>query len=265
MRGWWFWWGWWPALLWASQPPVSLDEVYCALCHFEQGDQFSESLHYQSGQLLCNDCHGGLQFEADAVKAKAPGTGFIGKPRRQDIASLCGKCHSGPASAFARGPHADWGQEGNPTCITCHHNHRVKDATLALMDSTCSQCHPADSAALERGAQVRQSLEEGRREYSQLRSRLDSLRHQDGSSGRAAPRLEAAAAALREADPLTHALDPGLIGEKVKEARQELGQVQGFIDEYFAAQGRHRWIAAGIWAFVGVNVVLLWRKRRQLK
>ena len=60
-----------PGLLWAD-PPVSLDEVYCATCHFDQGEEFAQSIHYQEGQLLCNDCHGGLPFEA-IVKGKIVG------------------------------------------------------------------------------------------------------------------------------------------------------------------------------------------------
>ena len=62
--------------------PVDIDEVMCALCHFEQGDEFVESIHYQKGLLLCDDCHGGDPFAAEIEKAKAPETGFIGKPRR---------------------------------------------------------------------------------------------------------------------------------------------------------------------------------------
>jgi len=254
----------WPALLWAA-PPVSLDEVFCAVCHFEQGDQFSESLHYQSGQLLCNDCHGGLPFEADAKKAKAPGTGFVGRPGRPEIASLCGRCHTGPAAAFARGPHAAWQKGNNPTCVTCHHNHRVVDADLMLMDSACGECHPDGSPALAQGHQLRQALEEVWWEYHRVQTRLDSLRPQDRSLGRAAPYMEAALIALREADPETHSLELAPIRETAAEARRELEQAQEFIDARAASQARRRWIALGVWVFVGANVLLLWLKRRQMQ
>ena len=81
--------------------PVDIDEVMCALCHFEQGDEFVESIHYQKGLLLCDDCHGGDPFAAEIEKAKAPETGFIGKPRREKLAAICGRCHTGPT----RQPH----------------------------------------------------------------------------------------------------------------------------------------------------------------
>ena len=63
------------AVLWkaatAGAQAADIDDVYCALCHFEQGDEFVESIHYQQGMLLCNDCHGGDPFEADVEAAGA--------------------------------------------------------------------------------------------------------------------------------------------------------------------------------------------------
>lgn len=253
-----------PALLWAA-PPVSLDEVFCATCHFDQGEAFSQSIHYQQGQLLCNDCHGGLPFEADPEKAKAPGTGFIGKPKREAIAALCGKCHAASARFFAQGPHAAWQNQANPTCITCHTNHHVEDATLALMDSTCTQCHQAGTPALARGAAIRQRLEQAGEAHRQLAGQRDSLQAVEGSLRRGTPYLEAAASALRETDPMTHALSLELTEAKLGEARAEEDQVRQLIADYYAGRRHRVWAVAGIWVLVAANVFLLWLKRRQLK
>ncbi|MSR83513.1 MAG: hypothetical protein EXS58_11430 [Candidatus Latescibacteria bacterium] len=253
-----------PALLWAG-PAVSLDEVLCATCHFDQGEEFAQSIHYQQGQLLCNDCHGGLPFEADPEKAKAPGTGFIGKPKREDIAALCGKCHAAPARFFVQGPHAAWQNQANPTCISCHTNHRVQDATLALMDSTCTQCHQAGTPALARGSVIRQRLDQASAAHRQLQAQSDSLQAVEGSLRKATPYLEAAASALRETDPLTHTLDLGMIDRKLGEVRGEEDQVRQLISDYYAGRRHRVWAVAGIWVIVVANLFLLWIKRRQLK
>lgn len=253
-----------PALLWAA-PPVSLDEVFCATCHFDQGEAFSQSIHYQQGQLLCNDCHGGLPFEADPEKAKAPGTGFIGKPRREDVAALCGKCHAAPARFFAQGPHAAWQNQGNPTCISCHTNHHVLDASLELIDTTCGHCHQPGTPALARGASIRQRLEQAGEAHRQLKAQSDSLQAVEGSLRKVAPYLEAGASALRETDPMTHALDLGMIEGKLGEARAEDDQVRQLIAGYYAGRRHRVWAVAGIWVLVAANVFLLWIKRRQLK
>ncbi len=253
-----------PSLLWA-EPPVSIDEVYCATCHFEQGEEFSQSIHYQEGQLLCNDCHGGLPFEADPEKAKASGTGFIGKPRREDVAALCGKCHAGPARFFAQGPHAAWQNQANPTCISCHTNHHVLDASLELIDTTCGHCHQPGTPALASGETLRQRLGEADQQHRRLQAQTDSLLQLDGSLRRATPYLEAGATALREAAPMTHALDLGLIGGKLEEVRAEQDQVNQLLAEREAGLQRRSWAVGAIWVLVAANVFLLWFKRRQLQ
>ncbi len=247
-----------------AEEPVDLDDVYCALCHFEEGDEFAASIHYQRGLLLCNDCHGGLPFEAETDLAKAPDTGFIGKPGRQDIAAVCAKCHSGPADFFARGPHHDCRNEANPTCITCHHNHRVMDATLALMDETCTTCHAAGSAPLEEGEEMRRILEVNQERLQHFRAELDSLVRLDRSLRRALPYVEGAGTALREADPITHALKLELVEEKVEESHLELEQARGLVADYFQEHTRRRWIVVFAWVVVLGNVALLWLRRRQL-
>ncbi len=256
------------ALLWkadtAGAQAADIDDVYCALCHFEQGDEFVESIHYQKGMLLCNDCHGGDPFEIDDVAAKAPSTGFIGKPQRGDIAQICGKCHSGPAGFFAQGPHHDWQTEANPTCITCHDNHRVFDATLALMDEVCADCHVDDARALNRGEEIRQHLERSDAALRRAASRLDSLRDIDPALQRILPVLATARSTLREADPATHALDVELIESIVEEAEVDRLAVEERLDESVRHRQRRGWAVIGIWVFVMGNVALLTIKGRQL-
>ncbi len=195
---------------------------------------------------------------------RRPQTGFIGRPQRGDIAEVCGSCHTGPTDFFARGPHRDWRDEANPTCISCHHNHRVVDATLALMDETCTSCHAAGTAALETGLAIRVLLKENGERLRRTAATLDSLAAEDRSLARATPLLEAARAALREADPRTHALDRTLIEESVSDFRTEMEAVETRIGDHSASQRQRRWLALGVWAFVGLNVLLLWLKRRQL-
>jgi hypothetical protein len=247
----------------AAGEPVDLDDVYCALCHYEEGDAFAQSVHYQRGLMLCNDCHGGLLFEADEEIAKAPGSGFIGKPGREQIAAVCSQCHSGPAGFFARGPHREWQNENNPTCITCHHNHLVVDASLALMDETCATCHAAGSGALQVGEQIRAVLEENQDHLDQVRAQLDSLAALDPSLQRALPYLDEARVVLQEAAPITHALEVGLIEERAGEFRGAVGRAEAFIADYFQEREWRRWAVLLIWVFVAANVALLWWRGRQ--
>jgi hypothetical protein len=248
-----------------AQEPVDLEEVMCAVCHFEQADQFAQSVHYQQGLILCNDCHGGLPFEADQEAAKAKETGFIGRPGRGQIAEVCAKCHQASAQAFARGPHRDWEKEGNPTCITCHDNHRVLDATLALMEEACADCHESGSAALVTGHQVRGLIEKQQERIAAMDGRADSLAKLARSLAKVRVHVEMARGTLREAEPATHALDARLIEEKTRAAEGEVEEAEKKVEEYYRGQALRRRVVAGLWVFVLVNVALLWWKRRQLE
>lgn len=247
-------------------PPgqVPLDDVWCTVCHWEQGDQFAVSVHYQKGLVLCNDCHGGNPFESHPKKAKALETGFIGKPKREDIEGICGKCHTGPAAFFDQGPHHDPANPDNPTCITCHHNHSVLDATLALMDTSCTACHADQPESLRRGTAIQALLREGTDRLHAVRVRYDSLRVHDPGLARSAPLVQAAESALRGTEPRTHTLDLDVVGEAISGFGQELGVVQEALDESETSRRHRHWAVLGVWLFVAVNVAMLWVRRHQL-
>lgn len=249
----------------AANEPIDMDEVACALCHYEQGDEFGESVHYQRGLLLCNDCHGGLPFETDDNIAKAEGTGYIGRPSRDQIAGVCAPCHAASESHFASGPHGNWAVLDNPTCVTCHHNHRVLEASSAGLESKCMSCHAAGSDALQGWHGIGKALQAQRQRVAAVRSRLDSLAAEAREFRRALPMIEFAYASLRDAAPATHGLDAALIAEKVEESRRELRKAEQHIADHFADLRQREWIVGGVWLFVAINVALLWMRRRSAK
>lgn len=249
--------------LWAASP--DLDEVACTWCHFDEADDFAQSVHYLQGHMLCSDCHGGLPFEEDPDLAKAPETGFIGKPSRENLAEVCAECHAGPAGFFAQGPHHEWRNEANPTCIDCHGNHQVLAADLTLMDETCGSCHDEWSAAFDRGREIRIDLEVGTEHLQRMVQVVDSLEALGRSLRKARPFIDDAREVLRTADAATHALDLGMIEEMLIEARGGLARAEEVVEEYYAEQRRRPRILFAIWFFVLVQVGVLWWKRRDLE
>lgn len=253
-----------PSVATSAATPVDLDEVACTLCHWQQGDAFAQSIHYNSGMLLCTDCHGGLPFEVDNELAKAPETGFIGRPQRQDIARVCGACHAASVQFFAQGPHADIDHAKTPTCITCHGNHDVRDATLALMDSTCTPCHEAGSEALAAGDGIRDGLERAAAQLAAVSALVDSLAAQDRNLRRTQPFVAAARTALRDADAQTHALNASMTAGGLAAFTRELDGARERIAVHGEARQQRRLAVASVWVFIAFNLLVLWAKRRQL-
>ncbi len=248
----------------AASPVVDLDDVACALCHYEQGDEFAHSIHFNSGLLLCNDCHGGLPFEFDSDLAKAPGTGFIGRPQREDAARVCGTCHVASVRFFAQGPHADLDNPDNPTCISCHSNHDVRGAELVMMDTTCAPCHETGSPELATGLAIRRELRQATGQLVATSMIVDSLARTDRSLRRAQPLVAAARTALTEAGAGTHAMSVKATGRSLASFTGELKAAQQLVDEHEAAGEQRHMAVVFIWVFVAVNLLVLWVKRRQL-
>ena len=248
----------------AAAAEIDLDEVACALCHYEQGEAFGQSIHSNSGLLLCSDCHGGLPFEADNELAKAPGTGFVGRPQRQDIARVCGTCHVASVRFFAHGPHADWHDPGNPTCVPCHSNHDVQAAELAMMDTTCVPCHREGSPELATGLAIRRDLHRAAGQLVATAAIVDSLAATDRSLRRVQPLVAAARTALTDAGAGTHALSKEATEQSLATFASELEAAQVRVEEHRVAGEQRQLVVVSIWLFIAVNILILWTKRRQL-
>ena len=144
----------------------------CAACHLEIGDdrlatpakQFPEDIHKAKG-FGCVACHGGDAGE-EGMEAMDRKKGFIGKPARQQIPQLCGRCHSdaqfmkqyNPAlrvdqvAEYSTSVHgrrlAQFNDPKVAVCVSCHPAHSIRPPSdpkstvhpLRVAD-TCGGCH----------------------------------------------------------------------------------------------------------------------------
>lgn len=143
----------------------------CAECHQMMGAPYDSIVHAQSSDIhaenniTCSDCHGGDPTVMDMEAAKAPSTGFIGKPERTEIPELCGSCHADPEymreydpslsvdqlSKYWTSRHGEKLQQGDEKvaeCASCHGAHgimSVDDPRASVyptkVPETCNTCH----------------------------------------------------------------------------------------------------------------------------
>ena len=159
----------------AAQPAVRGAESTCVRCHRDLDAEMVEpvrlsaqDIHFQRA-LSCNDCHGGdptLGIEkGSAEDSMNRAKGFIGRPQRKQIATLCASCHSKPEVMRRYNPQARVDQyteyltsvhgkkyvAGDPnvaTCTDCHGAHGVRAVSnptspvyATNVASTCGRCH----------------------------------------------------------------------------------------------------------------------------
>jgi predicted CXXCH cytochrome family protein len=154
----------------ARQAPSA---VGCITCHASQQsaalvtparDFQLTDVHRDRG-FTCVDCHGGDPAATDKAAAKAPSTGFKGKPAGTEIVAVCARCHSDAAfmrkyapkqrvdqaTEFATSVHGQRLAKGDTkvaTCVSCHGAHGVRlvgDAQSPVyplnVAATCTRCH----------------------------------------------------------------------------------------------------------------------------
>jgi len=140
-------------------PAVRADES-CVTCHPDVKTEYAQSVH--ASELTCTGCHGGdptiVGPEAHAVEK-----GYIGKPARKDIPTLCGTCHADadrmrpsglPTDQLAQYWQSKHGQllaQGDTrvaVCTDCHGTHRIVIRTEPTspiypqrVPATCGRCH----------------------------------------------------------------------------------------------------------------------------
>jgi predicted CXXCH cytochrome family protein len=125
---------------------------------------FERDIHRAKG-FGCTACHGGDPRQA-GMESMDPAKGFVGKPGRQQVIQLCGRCHSDArfmkqynpqlridqVSEYATSVHGRRLRELNDpkvaTCVNCHPAHSIKppsDATSSVhplhVAETCGACH----------------------------------------------------------------------------------------------------------------------------
>ncbi len=124
------------------------DTNTCLTCHLSLSDvklrtvaeQYQESVH-RDERIGCAGCHGGDPSDPTA-QAHDVSQGFVAHPRHDQIAAICGNCHSNPGfirSFNARLPVDEYtlyqlsahgkltaaGDEAAPTCTDCHGIHNI--------------------------------------------------------------------------------------------------------------------------------------------
>lgn len=151
----------------ASEAPAP---NFCVDCHGDIADETAGSIHTRQA-VSCSQCHGGDPTKDDMEAAKAPGTGFLGRPDKKQVVETCGSCHADiermnfygiRTDQLARYKTSHHGkallEKGNTdvaACTDCHGSHHVlpvADPNSPVyplnLPKTCARCH-SDQALMD--------------------------------------------------------------------------------------------------------------------
>jgi hypothetical protein len=166
----------------ASEVYPSNEPAMCARCHADEALMAPYNIPTNQYALYQDSVHGIALLDNQNLRAPTCSTchGKHGAapPGYQEVANVCGQCHSATQDYYMEGAHR-MGMTGEaaPRCVTCHGRYDVQPATRDLFvgtqDRHCGSCHPPES---EIGGQVDQMhtvLTEADEAYEQAEATIE--------------------------------------------------------------------------------------------
>ena len=132
--------------------PVNVPAM-CASCHADETLMGPYHIPTDQYALYRESVHGHALLDEQDFRAPncatCHGTHGAAPPGFEEVANVCGSCHSATQDYFLKSPHAEAQGEDAPKCVTCHGRYDVSQPSEAMYEGTeprhCGSCHASDS------------------------------------------------------------------------------------------------------------------------
>jgi hypothetical protein len=166
----------------ASQVYPSNEPAMCARCHADETLMAPYNIPTNQYELYQKSVHGVALLQKQDLRAPTCSTchGKHGAapPGFQEVANVCGQCHSVTEDYYLQGVHrSGMTSEAVPRCVTCHGRYDVMPATLDLLvgteDRHCGSCHAPGSSTAATVDAMYQTLKGADDAYAQAQQTID--------------------------------------------------------------------------------------------
>lgn len=128
----------------------------CGSCHANVELMKPYNIPTNQYELYQKSVHGIALLEKQDLRAPScatcHGTHGAAPPGFQEVANVCGSCHTATQDYYLKSKHAS-GAAGTPKCVTCHGRYDVEKPSEAMFEGTgprqCGSCHAGDSPLAE--------------------------------------------------------------------------------------------------------------------
>jgi len=160
----------------ASEVYPSNEPVMCARCHADEALMAPYGIPTNQYALYQESVHGVALLENQDLRAPTcstcHGTHGAAPPGFQQVANVCGQCHTATEDYYLQGAHrTGMTGEAAPRCVTCHGRYDVMPATRELFVGTeerhCGSCHSPGSEIATQVEAMYQALKEADDAYEE--------------------------------------------------------------------------------------------------
>jgi hypothetical protein len=165
--------------------------------------------------------------------------------------------------AFDAGPHGAAARAAKlPGCTACHSNHGTEVIPAERISETCTECHEADSEAVEVGRQIEEDATHAAEELRSAAEAIAELTRAGRDVSDARLRYQTALTAFMQVSQTQHSLDL----EALDDLRREVASIALDIRSSAEVAAEHKWehklTLVPIWFLALSAIVLAWFKLR---
>lgn len=250
--------------------PVNIPDT-CANCHADKELMAQYNIPTNEFALYQESVHGQALLKKQDFRAPScatcHGTHGAAPPGFEEVANVCGSCHSATQEHYLKSPHAG-GNEAAPKCVTCHENHDVTEPSEALYlgaePQHCGECHDPDTEPREVAQELHDTLTGASQSYDEAEAAIESVREVGMLVAPMEARLREANTNLVTARAAQHTLDLDTVRLRTTKVLSTTNEVKATAEAAIAANiFRRRAMVIAVAAII-LTIVALYLLKREL-
>ena len=254
----------------SSVYPATIPEM-CASCHADEALMAPYEIATNQFALYQDSVHGHALLDKQNFRAPncatCHGTHGAAPPGFDEVANVCGSCHSATQDYYLASAHASLSDK-TPECVTCHGRYDVskpsEEMFLGDEERHCGSCHEPDSKYGQMAQELYESIETAAQAYEDAEAAIGRVRDVGMLASPLEGRLREANTALITSRAAQHALDLEKVHERTETAREVAAEVIIGAEEAVAESLFRRQAMMIAVAAIGIIIIALYLLKREL-
>lgn len=243
----------------------------CGSCHSNVELMRPYNIPTNQFELYVKSVHGTALLERQDLRAPScatcHGTHGAAPPGFEEVANVCGSCHTATQDYYLKSLHAS-GTAGTPKCVTCHGRYDVETPSDAMFHGDgarqCGSCHPASSPVNTTVAAISGNIESTAQAVTEAEQ---AIAQAAGSALIVAPeeaKLAEARTDLITARAAQHTLSLDAVKDRTDKATAKAKEVTADAQKSIADSIFRREVMAIGLGIMALAIAALWLIRREL-
>lgn len=243
----------------------------CAHCHADEELMAPYKIPTDQYDLYRQSVHGHALIDQQDFRsptcATCHGTHGLAPPGFQEVANVCGDCHSATQEYYLKSAHAQ--AEGGPKCVTCHGRYDVGKPSEAMYlgdePRHCGSCHARESEEGYTVGAFYDMINDAASAYDQAETSIAAARRLGMLVASQEALMNEANTSLVTARAAQHEVDAKKVLEMTSKARDLANQAKAEAEASLAQSRFRRGAMVVAVAAIGLTIAALYMLKRELE